>query len=59
MICIYAAVNYAVYSALVWYLDHTPLRLIFYVAAGSVGGLVVNYLGASRMLYRGVKPGDT
>jgi len=52
-----AAVNYVIYSGLVWYLGHTPLRLVIYVAIGAVAGMCVNYLGASRMLDGSPKPG--
>jgi putative flippase GtrA len=45
-------VNYATYSLLAWQLDQSPLRLVMYVGAGSVAGLLVNYLGASKLLYR-------
>ena len=46
------SVNYAVYSLLAWYLPQTTLHLLVYVAAGSLAGMTVNYLGASRWLYR-------
>lgn len=45
-------VNYAIYSLLAWQLAKTPLWLASYVAAGSLAGMAVNYLGASRWLYR-------
>ena len=45
-------VNYAIYSLLAWQFLQTPLWLAFYVAAGSLAGMAVNYLGASRWLYR-------
>lgn len=46
------SVNYAVYSLLAWYFPQTTLHLFAYVAAGSLAGMTVNYLGASRWLYR-------
>lgn len=46
------AVNYATYSALAWSLGHSALQLALFVAAGSLAGLVFNYLGASNWLYR-------
>jgi len=49
------AVNYAVYSLLAWQLPHSALLLAAYVGAGSVAGLVVNFLSASR-LYRKQDP---
>jgi putative flippase GtrA len=45
-------VNYATYSLLAWQFDQGPLALVLYVGAGSIAGLLVNYLGASRLLYR-------
>lgn len=45
-------VNYTTYSLLAWQLSQTPLWLAIYVAAGSLAGMTVNYLGASRLLYR-------
>lgn len=45
-------VNYAIYSLLAWRFAQTPLLLALYVATGSCAGMVVNYLGASRWLYR-------
>ena len=45
-------VNYAAYSLLAWQFAQTPLWLALYVAAGSLAGMAVNYLGASRWLYR-------
>ncbi|MBB6579663.1 putative flippase GtrA [Comamonas odontotermitis] len=46
------AVNLAVYSLLAWALPQGPWWLMLYVAAGTVAGLAVNYLGLSRLLYR-------
>lgn len=45
-------VNYVTYTLLAWNLDQHTWALSLYVAAGSVAGLGVNYLGASRWLYR-------
>ena len=45
-------VNLAVYSILAWRFAHTPLLLILYVAAGTLAGMCINYLGMSRLLYR-------
>lgn len=45
-------VNLATYSLLAWQFPQTPSWLGLYVAIGSVAGLAVNYLGASRWLYR-------
>ncbi len=45
-------VNLATYSLLAWKLPQTPSWLGLYVAVGSLIGLAVNYLGASRWLYR-------
>lgn len=45
-------VNLAVYSLLAWCLAQTPLWLAVYVAAGTLAGMSVNYLGMSRLLYR-------
>lgn len=45
-------VNYTSYSLLAWRFSQTPLWLALYVAAGSLAGMSVNYLGASRWLYR-------
>lgn len=45
-------VNYATYSALAWWLGQAPLQLALFVAAGSLAGLVFNYVGASQWLYR-------
>lgn len=45
-------VNYAIYSALAWNFDQSLWGLSAYVAAGSIAGLGVNYLGVSRWLYR-------
>ncbi|MGE8318176.1 MAG: GtrA family protein [Comamonas sp.] len=45
-------VNLGVYSLLAWGLTQTPLWLAIYVAAGTVAGMGVNYLGMSRLLYR-------
>lgn len=46
------AVNYGTYSVLALNLDQSPWALSAYVAIGSFAGLAVNYLGASRWLYR-------
>ena len=46
------AVNLAVYSLLAWTLPQGPWWLMLYVAAGTIAGLAVNYLGLSRLLYR-------
>lgn len=46
------SVNLAVYSTLAWQFAHTPLLLTLYVAAGTLAGMCVNYLGMSRFLYR-------
>jgi len=46
------AVNLAVYSLLAWRFAQTPLWLTVYVALGTLAGMVVNYLGMSRLLYR-------
>lgn len=46
------AVNYATYSVLALNLDQSPWALSAFVAIGSFAGLAVNYLGASRGLYR-------
>lgn len=45
------AVNYVAYSVLAWKFDQSPWALSVYVAIGSLVGLGVNYLGASRWLY--------
>lgn len=50
-------VNYATYSLLVWKFDQGPLWLVVYVGAGSIAGLLVNYLSASKLLYRRRKAG--
>jgi putative flippase GtrA len=50
-------VNYATYSLLVWKFDQSPLWLVVYVGAGSIAGLLVNYLSASKLLYRRRKSG--
>lgn len=49
-------VNFATYSLLAWKLDQRPMWLAAYVAAGSLAGLSVNYLGASTWLYRPRRP---
>lgn len=54
-LCIMATggvVNYATYSVLAWKFDQGAWALSVYVAVGSLAGLGVNYLGASRWLYR-------
>lgn len=45
-------INYAVYSLLAWRFAQTPNWLAVYVAVGSFAGMAINYLGASRWLYR-------
>lgn len=50
-------VNYATYSLLVWKFNQGPLWLVVYVGAGSIAGLLVNYLSASKLLYRQRKAG--
>ncbi|MEN5178797.1 GtrA family protein [Comamonas testosteroni] len=45
-------VNLGVYSLLAWLLPQGPWWLMLYVAAGTVAGMAVNYLGLSRLLYR-------
>lgn len=45
-------VNFATYSLLTWKFLQTPYWLGIYVCIGSVMGMAVNYLGASRWLYR-------
>lgn len=45
-------VNYATYSLLAWKFSQAPLWLALYVAAGSLAGMTINYIGASRLLYR-------
>lgn len=45
------AVNYATYAAFALNLDQSTWALSAYVAIGSLAGLSVNYLGASRWLY--------
>lgn len=45
-------VNLAAYSVLAWQFPHGPLWLALYVAAGSLMGMMVNYLGVNRWLYR-------
>lgn len=49
------AVNYLVYSCLAWRFEQGTSWLFLYVAIGSIAGLAVNYLGASRWLYRPMK----
>ncbi len=46
------AVNFATYSFLAWKFVQTPFWLGIYVCVGSLLGMAVNYLGASRWLYR-------
>lgn len=45
-------VNYAMYSLLAWQFSRQSLWLALYVAIGSLAGMIVNYFGASRWLYR-------
>lgn len=45
-------VNFATYSFLAWKFVQTPFWLGIYVCMGSLIGMAVNYLGASRWLYR-------
>lgn len=45
-------VNLATYSLFAWQFPRTPLWLALYVAAGSLAGMMVNYLGVNRWLYR-------
>lgn len=49
------AFNYLVYSFLAWRFEQGANWLFLYVAVGSIAGLSVNYLGASRWLYRSTK----
>lgn len=44
--------NFATYSLLAWQFPQTPALLALYVALGSLAGMMVNYLGTSRWLYR-------
>jgi putative flippase GtrA len=46
------AVNYAVYAAVVFALGREPWQLIVALAAGSGAGMVLNYLGARRFVFR-------
>lgn len=45
-------VNLATYSLLAWQFPQTSSWLALYVAVGSIAGMAMNYLGASRWLYR-------
>ncbi|MFN3437326.1 MAG: GtrA family protein [Acidovorax sp.] len=45
-------INLATYSVLAWKLAQTPFWLGIYACAGSVLGMAVNFLGASKWLYR-------
>ncbi len=45
-------VNFAAYSFFAWRFVQTPFWLGVYVCIGSLIGMVVNYLGASRWLYQ-------
>lgn len=45
------AVNLTTYSILAWNFSQSSLWLAIYVCAGSIAGMTVNYLGASRWLY--------
>lgn len=45
-------INLAVYSLLAWRFANTPFWLTMYVAAGTLAGMCINYLGMSRLLYR-------
>ncbi len=47
--------NLAVYSLLAWCFVQTPLWLTVYVACGTLAGMGINYLGMSRLLYKGAR----
>lgn len=47
------AVNFAVYSLLVYASDFVREWPILGVAAGSVAGLAVNFIGARRLVFKG------
>ena len=45
-------VNLATYSLLAWKFAQTPMWLGIYICIGSLLGMAVNFLGASKWLYR-------
>lgn len=45
-------INIGTYSLLAWQFSQTPLWLSLYTCASSLAGMAVNFLGASRWLYR-------
>ena len=47
-----AAVNYAAYSIVLLAAHHTPAAVLGAVAAGSLAGMIVNYLAARHLVFR-------
>jgi putative flippase GtrA len=46
------AVNYGVFALVVTLIGHEPLQLLAATACGSVAGMVINYIGARRFVFR-------
>ena len=50
--CTGMAVNYAIYSVVLWQIGVSPLKSLLALAAGSAIGMIVNFIGARAVLHR-------